>query len=107
MAKVDIVAIAEDDTVLLFNVIGIKTYTIKERLALEKKIAELAIEKCKIIYLTEKLYELIPEVIEKYELESYPIIIPLPLKETKESVGVKQIKKNVEKAIGFDILWGD
>ena len=56
MAKVDIVAIAEDDTVLLFNAIGIKTYTIKERSALEKKIAELALEKCKIIYLTEKLY---------------------------------------------------
>ena len=61
-------------------------------------------EGCKIIYVTEKVYENIPETLEKYSQMTYPIILPLPLDNVNSGVGMKKIKANVEKAIGINIF---
>jgi len=102
--KNDIAAIGSDDTIILFNAIGIKTYITKSLSEAEKRIAELANEKCKIVYLAEDIYEAIPETIEKYQYTAFPIIIPLPLTTKPLGVGLKKIKDNVEKAIGINIF---
>ncbi|MCK9536755.1 MAG: V-type ATP synthase subunit F [Bacilli bacterium] len=102
--KIDIAAIGSDDTIILFNAVGIKTYMVKSSSEAEKTIAQLTNEKCRIIYLAEDIYEVIPETIEKYQYTPFPIIIPLPTKTVAKGVGLKKIKDNVEKAIGINIF---
>ena len=102
--RIDIAIIGSDDGVILFNAVGIKTYIVNSLSEAEKKVAQLANEKCKIIYLAEDIYEEIPETIEKYQYTPFPIIIPLPTKPTTKGIGLKKIKDNVEKAIGINIF---
>lgn len=102
--KTDIAIIGGDDAVLLFNAAGIKTEVVNGTHAAERAIARMAQEKCRIIFLTEEIYEAIPETIEKYQYSPFPIIIPLPTKTESRGIGLKKIKENVEKAIGIDIF---
>ncbi|HEY8395670.1 MAG TPA: V-type ATP synthase subunit F [Bacilli bacterium] len=102
--QVSIAAIGSDEAILLFNAVGIKTFVLGDLHAVEKTIFELANQKCRIIYLSEDLYLKIPETLEKYKSAVYPIIIPIPTKQNSQGVGLKKIKENVEKAIGFDIF---
>lgn len=100
----DIAAISDQDSVILFNAIGIKTYVVNSVSEVDRKIYELSNQNCKIIYISENLYLSIPETIEKYQHSPFPIIIPLPVGSENLNVGRKKIKENVEKAIGIDIF---
>ena len=51
-----------------------------------------------------KIYEAIPETLDKYSKSPFPIIIPIPEGIDSKGVGLKKIKDNVEKAIGIDIF---
>lgn len=102
--KVDIAAIGDSDIILLFNAVGIKTFAIKDIDQVERTIHQLANQKVKIIYVTEEIYEAIPETIEKYKTSPFPVIMPIPSNEESKEIGLKKIKENVEKAIGFDIF---
>ncbi|HHZ11320.1 MAG TPA: V-type ATP synthase subunit F [Acholeplasmataceae bacterium] len=102
--QINIAAIGTDDTILLFNAVGIKTFIVKDAAAAERTVFELANQRCRIIYLSEELYTQIPETLEKYKSSAYPILIPIPTKEKSEGVGLEKIRENVEKAIGFDIF---
>lgn len=99
-----VAAIGSSDTILLFNAVGIKTFNITDEVKVDRQIFELASDNYNIIYVSEDLYLKIPETIEKYKMQAYPIIIPIPLKEKSDGIGLKKIKENVEKAIGFDIF---
>ncbi|MDD4212981.1 MAG: V-type ATP synthase subunit F [Bacilli bacterium] len=101
---IPIAAIGEENTIILFNAIGIKTYLLTNPTEVAKTILTLEMQQCKIIYLSEDLYLSLPEIIEKYQSIAFPIIIPIPIKKTSMEIGKKKIRANVEKAIGIDIL---
>lgn len=101
---VDIAAIGDSDSILLFNAIGVRTFSIKNISDVEKTIFQLANQKCKIIYVTEEIYTKIPETLERYKTSPFPIILPIPTEEGSKQVGLKKIKDNVEKAIGINIF---
>jgi vacuolar-type H+-ATPase subunit F/Vma7 len=41
---------------------------------------------------------------QKYEKETYPIILFLPMEGKESGLGLEQLKKDVEKAIGIALL---
>ena len=49
----------------------------------------------------------IEEQIERYRNRTYPAIIPIPSSSGSTGYGVANIKKDVEKAVGTDILFND
>lgn len=102
--KVDIAIIGQTDNVYLFNAIGLKTYVSQTPQEAERVIYQLATQKCRIIYVDEPLYEVIPETIERYQNVAFPIILPLPIGEKSKQLGKKKIRENVEKAIGINIF---
>lgn len=102
--KIDIAAIGDTDTITLFNSVGIQTYFSKNIEEIDKIIYQLVNQRCKIIYVTEKIYTSIPETLEKYKNSPFPIIIPLPANDVSQGIGLQKIKENVEKAIGIDIF---
>lgn len=102
--KNEIAAIGSSDVIILFNAVGIRTFLATDIEQVDKIIFDLANENYKIIYVSEEIYENITETLEKYKNITFPIIIPIPTSETSKGIGIKKIKENVEKAIGFDIF---
>ena len=102
--KVKVAAIGTDESIAIYNSVGFKTYFSTDYQKIDKMIFKLFKEGCKIIYVTEKVYENIPETLEKYSQMTYPIILPRPLDNVNSGVGMKKIKANVEKAIGINIF---
>lgn len=102
--KLEIAIVGLDDSILLYNAVGIRAFRIQEAAEADKTIFKLAQRECKIIYITEDVYVKIPETIEKYQFQPFPILIPIPNGKGSQGVGLKKIKENVENAIGIDIF---
>ena len=102
--KCDVAAIGTQDTIALFNAVGIQSLIATSPEDADKKIFQLVQEKCKIIYIVEELYEAIGKTLEKYKNQPFPMIIPIPTGVESKGIGLKKIKSNVEKAIGIDIF---
>ena len=58
-----------------------------------------------IIFITENYAEELSELIAKYKSRAVPAIIPIPPTSGATGYGMNSIKKNVEKAVGADILF--
>lgn len=101
---VDMAAIGDQDSIAIFNTIGMKTYKAQTSEEVDRIIFDLVNRKCKIIYVAESLYQLLDETLDKYKSSPFPIIIPIPTSEENMGIGMKKIKSNVEKAIGIDIF---
>ena len=76
-------------------------------LAVTRSIDRLAREGAAVIYITEQSAEMIPDTIRRYLTQPFPAIIPIPNREGTTGLGMAGIKRNVDKAIGVDILFRD
>jgi V/A-type H+-transporting ATPase subunit F len=99
-----IAIVGSTDAIFLFHAVGIRAYLVKDGQEAERTIAMLASRKCKLVFVTESIYEAIPETIEKYHHAPFPIITVLPIDKEKLDIGMKKIKQNVENAIGIDLF---
>lgn len=105
--KGDLAIIGDRDSVLLAKAVGLQVFDETSPEKASQRIYALAKEGCKIIFLTEPLYEKCGEAIEKFKSETFPAIIPIPDSHGSTGVAMAQIKANVEKAIGADILFSE
>jgi V/A-type H+-transporting ATPase subunit F len=101
---IQIAIVGSDDAINLFNAVGIRAFPIKTPQEADKAISKLANQQCKIIYVTETIYQLIGETIERYKQQAFPILIPIPSGTSSQGIGLKKIQDNVENAIGIDIF---
>ncbi len=105
--KEKIAVIGERESVMLFKAVGMEVHYAKNNDEVEEALHFLAKEGCPIIYITEKAYQEASEAIALYDNQIVPAIIPIPDKDGVKGIGLAGLKKNVEKAIGADILFGE
>lgn len=103
----DIGIIGDRDSVLLAKAVGLDVYSETDADAASRTIHRLARAGYKILFITEPLYKDCTEAISKYKSETFPAIIPIPDSHGSSGVAMAEIKANVEKAIGADILFGE
>ena len=60
-----------------------------------------------VIYITERYAVLLAEQLEKYSTRVLPAIIPIPGVSGNTGIGIANVKKMVEKAVGSDIIFGN
>ncbi|MDO5725166.1 MAG: V-type ATP synthase subunit F [Tissierellia bacterium] len=99
-----IAVIGDKESVLAFKALGIGVYTPTDKMAVRRVIDDLAKDNVGIIYITEQLAKLVPETIERYTDRLTPAIILIPSSQGSLNIGLEQITRNVEKAIGSNIL---
>ena len=58
-----------------------------------------------VIFVTEKLAAKMEPLLKRYKARAYPAVIPIPDASGSTGFGLYGIKKDVEKAIGADILF--
>lgn len=105
MANIGVVG--DRDSVLLFKAVGLDVFFETDPERASRTLHRMAREGYRVIYVTEELYKDCTEAISKYQAEAFPAIIPIPSNQGTEGIGMAEIKSNVEKAIGADILFSE
>lgn len=99
-----IAVIGDKDSVLAFRALGVHVFTAIEGNDARRIIDKLAKEEYGIIFVTEQLAQEIPETIQRYNNEVIPAVILIPSNRGSLNIGLDNINKNVEKAVGSNIL---
>ncbi|MBO4562827.1 MAG: V-type ATP synthase subunit F [Clostridia bacterium] len=101
----DIAMIGDKDSVLIGRAAGLDVYFETDGAAAGMLIDRLAKENTRIIFVTEPVFEAASETVNKYKSRPFPAIIPVPDSKGTSGVAMRNVKANVEKAIGADILF--
>ena len=98
--------IGDKDSVLCFKAFGMDVYPVSESQAEENRkiIDGMARNGYGIIFITEQVARHVPETIDRYNKAMTPAIILIPSNAGSLGVGLERIRKNVEKAVGINIL---
>jgi V/A-type H+-transporting ATPase subunit F len=97
--------IGEKDAVLGFIALGFSVFPVESGEQAAETLKKLADERYAVIYITEQAAAGIEHEIEKFRENRFPAIIPIPGIQGSLGIGMKAIKKCVEKAVGADILF--
>lgn len=99
--------IGDRDSVLLFKAVGLDVFFETEEEPASRTLRRLAREGYQVVFITEELYALCGEAVSQFKAEAFPAIIPIPSNQGTSGIGMQELKKNVEKAIGADILFSE
>lgn len=100
-----IAAMGDRDSIYGFASIGIDIFpTNDDTVATIKALRHLADGGYAVIFITEAVYSQIETEIERYKDRPLPAIIPIPGVYGNTGVGMKQVSRFVERAVGSDIV---
>lgn len=99
-----IAVVGDKDSVLAFKAIGLEVFAVADTEEAEETVKKLAREYA-VIFITEQIAMNISGIIDRYKARPYPAVIPIPSGEGSNGFGMDGVRKDVEKAIGADILF--
>lgn len=97
-------AIGDKDSILAFKSIGIDVFPVVNDREARSTIDNLADEGYGLIFVTEHVAKGIDETIQRYKKRMIPATILIPSNQGSLGIGLKDINKNVEKAVGSNIF---
>ena len=99
-----IAVVGDKDSVLAFKALGVDVFTVFEADEARRVVDTIARDNYGIIFITEQIASLIPDTIDRYDKEIIPAVILIPSNQGTLNIGMSRINKNVEKAVGSNIL---
>ena len=96
--------IGDKDSVLGFKAAGLDVFPVENAEEASRTLHRLAPQYA-VLFVTDVLSSEMEEAIGRYKAEPYPAIIRIPSTRGVTGDGVRSIRRNVEKAIGADILF--
>lgn len=99
--------IGDKDSILGFKALGLSVFPVTQSIEAEELLSQLSKDNYAVIYITEQIAQHITEEIEKYKTTKIPAIIPIPGNQGILGIGMQNVKKSVERAVGADILFRD
>ena len=97
--------IGDRDSVLGFMAVGFSVEIADEPQKASECLKKMAADGFAVIYITEELASQITDEIDRYKDEMVPAIVLMPSKNGGVGLGMRNIRKSVERAIGADILF--
>lgn len=104
MASYRIAVLGDKDSVLGFKALGLTTFAVDTVEEARATLHHIAKEDYAVVYLTEAFAAQMEADIARYKDALTPAIILIPGKEGSMGIGMTNIKKAVERAVGADIL---
>ncbi|SCJ79802.1 V-type sodium pump subunit G [Anaerotruncus sp. 2789STDY5834896] len=101
-----IAVLGDRDSVYGFAAVGLDTFFASEPEYAAKKLRELAGGDYAVIYVTESLWAGLDHEIERYRQQPLPAILPIPGASGNTGIGITQVRRSVEQAVGSDIIFG-
>lgn len=102
MYKIGVVG--ERDAVLAFLSLGMTVKAVETPEEAMKAVDGMAREGYGVIFVTETTAKTIDETIDRYKNLMLPAIILIPGSQGSLGIGLSRVRRNVEKAVGIDIL---
>lgn len=99
-----IAVVGDKDSVLAFKAIGVEVFSVNGFFEAREIVKKLARDYA-VIFITEEIAKELTSLTDRYKARAYPVIIPIPSAAGTTGYGMEGIKKDVEKAIGADILF--
>lgn len=99
-----IAVIGDKDSILAFKAIGASAFVANDNFQANDLLRKLSKEDYAVIFITEELAETIEDTLIKLKAKPYPAVIPIPSQKGSNGFGMRGVRKDVEKAIGADIL---
>lgn len=106
MSTYKIAVIGDKDSILGFKTIGVDTFSVTSSDSALTVLKKLVSEEYGVIFITEELAQDLADIIADLNKRFLPAVVLIPNSKGTLGIGIQQIKKNVEKAIGTDILFG-
>ncbi len=102
-----IAVLGDRDSIYGFAALGLDTYPVSNAEDAGRLLKKLAEGKYAVIYLTESLQAALESEIDRYRTEELPAIIPIPGVSGNTGMGMRNVKKSVEQAVGSDIIFNN
>lgn len=99
-----IAVVGDKDSILAFKALGVDVFSVYDNEEARRTVDTIARNNYGIIFITEQIASLIPDTIERYDKEIIPAVILIPSNQGTLDIGMSRINKNVEKAVGSNIL---
>ena len=103
-SKILLGAVGEKDAVMAFRAIGMRAVAADSAAEASQAIHKLKNEGVRIIFITEAAARMAAEMVARYQNDPELSIIPVPGVSGTDGYGQAQLKANVFKAIGADIM---
>lgn len=100
-----ICVIGDQDSVLGFKAVGLSVFPVNSEVEASVVLSKVTQENYAIIYITEYYAKLLDDLIKKFTDKSMPAIIPIASKEGSIGIGLTNLKRSLERAVGADILF--
>ena len=100
-----IAVLGDRDSIYGFASLGLDVCPVRDLSEAAGELRRLAEGDWAVIYVTEALYEGLAPEIARYEGRKLPAIIPIPGVSGNTGVGMRNVKKSVEQAVGSDIIF--
>ncbi len=102
-----IAVLGDRDSIYGFAALGLETFPVTETEEAAKKLKSLAEGEYAVIYITEALQAKLEVELDKYRTSHLPAIIPIPGVSGNTGMGMLNVKKSVEQAVGSDIIFNN
>lgn len=99
-----IAAMGDRDSIYGFASLGLHIYPCDDAHEAASLLHRLTENGYAVIYITEALASKIPTQLEKYMARSVPAIVPIPGVKGNTGIGMANVSRSVEQAVGSDIL---
>jgi len=100
----DIAVIGDTESITGYKAAGVRTVAISSSAETGAAVKKLAEDKCPVIFVTEQALEGVEYLLDSYSEQGSPAIIPIPGRCGTTGVGMQNLSKNVERALGTNIL---
>jgi V/A-type H+-transporting ATPase subunit F len=99
--------IGDKNSIFAFKAVGVEVFGADTETEAKEIVKTLAKENYKVIFITEDLAEKLEEFLNRYRTKTYPAIIPIPKGGTTSGYAMNSLRRDMDKAIGADILFKD
>lgn len=106
MSMYKVAVVGDKDSILGFKALGVATYPVTGSEEAVRALQEITREKVAVVCITEAVAQQVQPQIDELNKKLLPAVVLIPNNQGTLGLGMKQIKKNAEKAIGADILFG-
>ncbi|NLZ38073.1 MAG: V-type ATP synthase subunit F [Firmicutes bacterium] len=106
MSMYKVAVVGDKDSILGLKVLGVATYPVTGSEEAKKALQEIAKENFAVVCITEAVAAQIQPQVEALQNKMLPAVVLIPNNKGTLGLGMAQIKRNAEKAIGADILFG-
>lgn len=106
MSMPKIAVIGDRDSILGFKAVGVITFPTSGPEEVKDALRKVTGGDYAVVFITEQAADQAREAVEEINARPTPILVPIPSSRGSLGMGMAQIRRSVEKAVGADILFG-